>query len=168
MSAHGRSLGLGEGLEEDEEVDEDEEEEGEEEGHEHEHTPIMDSTVSTAMAATLALQARRSVGRPLRWMEHIKMERLKQVNGGALPRSGPLSPTPPPKGSTLPTILGKGKALLSILHYTLPKDSSDLSQGLLTNSVYSKCYSFMSHSFLLTPWAASDSLTVIGCCCKMN
>uniref|UniRef100_A0A7N6BN18 C2H2-type domain-containing protein n=1 Tax=Anabas testudineus TaxID=64144 RepID=A0A7N6BN18_ANATE len=75
---------------------------------EGEPAPIMDSTVSTATAAMLTLQARRSVGRPLRWMEHVKMERLKQVNG-ALPRLGPLSPTPPPRGSTLPNILGKGK-----------------------------------------------------------
>uniref|UniRef100_A0A8C2XLP7 GLI family zinc finger 3 n=1 Tax=Cyclopterus lumpus TaxID=8103 RepID=A0A8C2XLP7_CYCLU len=98
----------GEGLEEDEEQ-EDIEEEVEEEcvGV---RAPIMDSTVSTATAAMLTLQARRSVGRPLRWMEHIKMERLKQVNG-VLPRLGPLSPTPPPKGSTLPNILGKGSYL---------------------------------------------------------
>uniref|UniRef100_A0A3Q3F7M4 GLI family zinc finger 3 n=1 Tax=Labrus bergylta TaxID=56723 RepID=A0A3Q3F7M4_9LABR len=77
---------------------------------EGEPAPIMDSTVSTATTAMLTLQARRSVGRPVRWMEHIKMERLKQVNGG-LPRPGTLSPTPPPKGSTLPTILGKGSCL---------------------------------------------------------
>ncbi|XP_062335796.1 transcriptional activator GLI3 [Osmerus eperlanus] len=69
--------------------------------------PIMDSTVSTA---TAALQARRGVGRPLRWMEHLKMERLKQVNG-ALPRLGTLSPTLPPRGSTLPAILTKGSCL---------------------------------------------------------
>uniref|UniRef100_A0AAZ3RG69 C2H2-type domain-containing protein n=1 Tax=Oncorhynchus tshawytscha TaxID=74940 RepID=A0AAZ3RG69_ONCTS len=69
--------------------------------------PIMDSTVSTATAATLALQARRSVGRPMRWMEHMKMERLKQVNGGGGPMPR-LSPTPPPKGpAMLPAILGK-------------------------------------------------------------
>uniref|UniRef100_A0A667ZA92 GLI family zinc finger 3 n=1 Tax=Myripristis murdjan TaxID=586833 RepID=A0A667ZA92_9TELE len=98
----------GEGLEEDEEEEENEEEAEEE--CEGEPAPIMDSTVSTATAAMLTLQARRSVGRPLRWMEHIKMERLKQVNG-ALPRLGPLSPTPPPKGSTLPSILGKGSCL---------------------------------------------------------
>lgn len=96
----------GEGLEEDEEKEENDEEADEE--CEGEPAPIMDSTVSTATTAMLTLQARRSVGRPLRWMEHIKMERLKQVNG-ALPRLGPLSPTPPPKGSTLPNILGKGK-----------------------------------------------------------
>ncbi|XP_033494833.1 transcriptional activator GLI3 [Epinephelus lanceolatus] len=98
----------GEGLEEDEEKEENDEEVEEE--CEGEPAPIMDSTVSTATAAMLTLQARRSVGRPLRWMEHIKMERLKQVNG-ALPRLGPLSPTPPPKGSTLPNILGKGSCL---------------------------------------------------------
>ncbi|XP_041670336.1 transcriptional activator GLI3 isoform X2 [Cheilinus undulatus] len=98
----------GEGLEENEEKEEKEEEAEEE--CEGEPAPIMDSTVSTATTAMLTLQARRSVGRPLRWMEHIKMERLKQVNG-ALPRPGPLSPTPPPKGSTLPTILGKGSCL---------------------------------------------------------
>uniref|UniRef100_A0A7N8XXL9 GLI family zinc finger 3 n=1 Tax=Mastacembelus armatus TaxID=205130 RepID=A0A7N8XXL9_9TELE len=98
----------GEGLEEDEEKEENEEEV--EEDCEGESAPIMDSTVSTATAAMLTLQARRSVGRPLRWMEHVKMERLKQVNG-ALPRLGPLSPTPPPKCSTLPTILGKGSCL---------------------------------------------------------
>ncbi|XP_061777662.1 transcriptional activator GLI3 [Nerophis ophidion] len=92
----------GEWLEEDE--DETEEE------HHGQPAPIMDSTVSTATAAMLTLQARRSVGRPLRWMEHLKMERLKQVNG-ALPRLGPLSPPPPLKGSTLPTIQGKGSCL---------------------------------------------------------
>ena len=106
MSA-GRSPG--EGLEENEEKEENEEEADEE--SEGEPAPIMDSTVSTATTAMLTLQARRSVGRPLRWMEHIKMERLKQVNG-ALPRLGPLSPTPPPKASTLPNILGKGKPQL--------------------------------------------------------
>lgn len=103
MSA-GRSPG--EGLEEGDEKEEIEEEAEEE--CEGEPAPIMDSTVSTATAAMLTLQARRCVGRPMRWMEHIKMERLKQVNG-ALPRLGPLSPTPPPKVSTLPNILGKGK-----------------------------------------------------------
>lgn len=95
----------GEGLEEDEEKDENEEVV---EGCDGEPAPIMDSTVSTATAAMLTFQARRSVGRPLRWMEHVKMERLKQVNG-ALPRLGPLSPTPPPRGSN---ILGKGKVTI--------------------------------------------------------
>lgn len=105
MSA-GRSPG--EGLEENEEKEDNDDEELDEEECEGEPPPIMDSTVSTATTAMLTLQARRSVGRPVRWMEHIKMERLKQVNG-ALPRLGPLSPTPPPRGPTLPNILGKGK-----------------------------------------------------------
>ncbi|XP_063768247.1 transcriptional activator GLI3 isoform X2 [Eleginops maclovinus] len=98
----------GEGLEEDE--GKEEHEEDFEEECEGEPSPVMDSTVSTVTAAMLTLQARRSVGRPVRWMEHIKMERLKQVNG-ALPRLGTLSPTPPPKGSTLPNNLGKGSCL---------------------------------------------------------
>ena len=66
---------------------------------------IMDATVSTA---TLALQARRSVGRPLRWMEQVKMERLRQVNAAPAGLAH-LSPMPPVKGHSLPTILGKGK-----------------------------------------------------------
>ncbi|KAK9953502.1 hypothetical protein ABG768_017491 [Culter alburnus] len=92
---------------------ENEEEEEVEEGEgEEEDAPIMDSTVSTATAtaATLALQTRRNVGRPLRWMEHVKMERLRQVNG-AVPRLGHLSPTPPPKGQALPALTGKGSCL---------------------------------------------------------
>ncbi|XP_028825607.1 transcriptional activator GLI3 isoform X2 [Denticeps clupeoides] len=96
-------VGEGEGGEDDDD-DDDENEEGEERENE---VPIMDSTVSTA---TLALQARRSVARPFRWMEHVKMERLKQVNG-TLPRLGHLSPTPPSKGQALPTIMGKGSCL---------------------------------------------------------
>ncbi|XP_064804959.1 transcriptional activator GLI3-like isoform X1 [Oncorhynchus masou masou] len=107
LAVRGRvGLGLGERLGEYEEL-EDEEENVLEELEGGCGAPIMDSTVSTATAATLALQARRSVGRPMRWMEHMKMERLKQVNGGGgpIPR---LSPTPPPKGpATLPAILGK-------------------------------------------------------------
>lgn len=96
----------GEGLEENEEKEENEE--VDEECEEGEQAPIMDSTVSTASTAMLTLQARRSVGRSLRWMEHVKMERLKQVNE-ALPRLGPRPPTPPPRVSTLPNILGKGE-----------------------------------------------------------
>ncbi|XP_033841872.1 transcriptional activator GLI3 [Periophthalmus magnuspinnatus] len=91
----------GEGLEEDEEREEEEEAEDECEGQ---GAPIMDSTVSTATATMLTLQARRNLGRPLRWMEHLKMERLKQVNGG-LPR---LSPTPPPRAPAPPAPMGKG------------------------------------------------------------
>lgn len=104
----------GEGLEEKEEKEENEE--ADEECEEGEQAPIMDSTVSTASTAMLTLQARRSVGRPLRWMEHVKMERLKQVNE-ALPRLGPLSPTPPPKVSMLPNILGKGESHFASLFF---------------------------------------------------
>uniref|UniRef100_A0A671M1Y4 Transcriptional activator GLI3-like n=1 Tax=Sinocyclocheilus anshuiensis TaxID=1608454 RepID=A0A671M1Y4_9TELE len=94
-------------LEDQENEEEDEEGEGEEDD-----SPIMDSTVSTATTtvATLALQTRRSVGRPLRWMEHVKMERLRQVNG-AVPRLGHMSPTMPPKGQALPALTGKGSCL---------------------------------------------------------
>lgn len=106
----------GEGLEEKEEKEENEE--ADEECEEGEQAPIMDSTVSTASTAMLTLQARRSVGRPLRWMEHVKMERLKQVNE-ALPRLGPLSPTPPPKVSMLPNILGKGESHFASLFFFL-------------------------------------------------
>ncbi|KAI4880311.1 hypothetical protein NFI96_027663 [Prochilodus magdalenae] len=99
---------VGEAVVLEDQEDEEEEEEDDREGEE-EDTPIMDSTVSTAMAtaATLALQARRSLGRPLRWMEQVKMERLRQVNGG-VPPLGHLSPTLPPKGQALPALTGKG------------------------------------------------------------
>uniref|UniRef100_A0A4W5NEZ0 GLI family zinc finger 3 n=1 Tax=Hucho hucho TaxID=62062 RepID=A0A4W5NEZ0_9TELE len=102
--------------------------------------PIMDSTVSTATVATLALQVRRNVGRPMRWMEHMKMERLKQVNGGGgalMPRVGPLSPTPPPKG---PAVLDRG-----LITWNFPPCRSDLnsqhgdrrdSSGSATSSAY--------------------------------
>ncbi|KAJ8277005.1 hypothetical protein GJAV_G00070350 [Gymnothorax javanicus] len=82
-------------------------EEEEEEDEDEEEAPIMDSTVSTATSATLGLLARRGGSNPLRWMEHVKMERLKQVNG-VLPRLGAHSPTPPPKGPALPPIVGNG------------------------------------------------------------
>uniref|UniRef100_A0A672S1W1 Transcriptional activator GLI3-like n=1 Tax=Sinocyclocheilus grahami TaxID=75366 RepID=A0A672S1W1_SINGR len=90
---------------------------------EEEDAPIMDSTVSTATttAATLAFQTRRSVGRPLRWMEHVKMERLRQVNG-AVPRLGHMSPTPPPKGQALPALTGK--EYFSLLGSCLGRSSS--------------------------------------------
>ncbi|KAJ8272716.1 hypothetical protein GJAV_G00092570 [Gymnothorax javanicus] len=68
------------------------EEEVDEEG------PIMDATVSTG---TLALQGHRNTA-PLRWVELIKTERLKQVNG-SMPH---LSPTAPPGGPALPPITG--------------------------------------------------------------
>uniref|UniRef100_A0A667ZA97 GLI family zinc finger 3 n=1 Tax=Myripristis murdjan TaxID=586833 RepID=A0A667ZA97_9TELE len=99
-----------------------------------EPAPIMDSTVSTATAAMLTLQARRSVGRPLRWMEHIKMERLKQVNG-ALPRLGPLSPTPPwgVSASQPPPHPDLGSTELTVLN--LLRDRRD-SSGSATSSAY--------------------------------
>uniref|UniRef100_A0A8C5HYS0 C2H2-type domain-containing protein n=1 Tax=Gouania willdenowi TaxID=441366 RepID=A0A8C5HYS0_GOUWI len=95
---------------------------------EGEPAPIMDSTISTATAAMLTLQARRSIGRPLRWMEHMKMERLKQVNG-TLPRLGPLSPTPPFKGSTVPNIPGKGSCLGRKLALSAPQPPAHTDLG---------------------------------------
>uniref|UniRef100_A0A4W4EXF1 C2H2-type domain-containing protein n=1 Tax=Electrophorus electricus TaxID=8005 RepID=A0A4W4EXF1_ELEEL len=101
-----RSVGLvGEAL-----VVEDQEDEEEDEGEgEEEDTPIMDCTVSTATApaCALTLRTRRGLGRPLRWMEQVKMERLRQVNG-SVPRLGHLSPTLPPTGQVLPVLTGKG------------------------------------------------------------
>uniref|UniRef100_A0A8D0WJ86 GLI family zinc finger 3 n=1 Tax=Sus scrofa TaxID=9823 RepID=A0A8D0WJ86_PIG len=63
-------------------------------------TPIMDSTISTATTA-LALQARRNPA-GTKWMEHVKLERLKQVNG-LLPR---LNPIPPPKAPVVSPLIG--------------------------------------------------------------
>ncbi|XP_025055835.1 transcriptional activator GLI3 isoform X1 [Alligator sinensis] len=65
-------------------------------------TPIMDSTISTATTA-LGLQARRNMT-GTKWMEQVKLERLKQVNG-MLPR---LNPIPPSKAPTLPPLIGNG------------------------------------------------------------
>ncbi|KFV45661.1 hypothetical protein N341_01534, partial [Tyto alba] len=65
-------------------------------------TPIMDSTISTATTA-LGLQARRNMT-GTKWMEQVKLERLKQVNG-MLPR---LNPVPPSKAPTLPPLIGNG------------------------------------------------------------
>ncbi|NWH89256.1 GLI3 protein, partial [Aegithalos caudatus] len=66
-------------------------------------TPIMDSTISTATTA-LGLQARRNMT-GTKWMEQVKLERLKQVNG-MLPR---LNPIPPSKAPTLPPLIGNGE-----------------------------------------------------------
>lgn len=102
---HGRGDEDDEDEEEDDEGELEEEDVDDDDDMDQNRAPIMDATVSTA---TLALQARRNVGRPLRWMEQVKMERLRQVN--AAPAGLPhLSPTPPAKGHSLPTILGKGK-----------------------------------------------------------
>ncbi|XP_040328959.1 transcriptional activator GLI3 isoform X5 [Herpailurus yagouaroundi] len=65
-------------------------------------TPIMDSTISTATTA-LALQARRNPA-GTKWMEHVKLERLKQVNG-ILPR---LNPILPPKAPAVSPLIGNG------------------------------------------------------------
>ncbi|XP_062969847.1 transcriptional activator GLI3 [Cynocephalus volans] len=65
-------------------------------------TPIMDSTISTATTA-LALQARRNPA-GTKWMEHVKLERLKQVNG-MLPR---LNPVLPHKAPAVSPVIGNG------------------------------------------------------------
>ncbi|XP_075683155.1 transcriptional activator GLI3 isoform X2 [Rhinoderma darwinii] len=65
-------------------------------------TPIMDSTISTATAG-LGLQGRR-IMTGTKWMEQVKVERIKQING-VLPR---LNPVPPSKTSSLPPITGNG------------------------------------------------------------
>ncbi|XP_078396253.1 transcriptional activator GLI3-like [Cetorhinus maximus] len=67
--------------------------------------PIMDSTVSTATTA-LGLQARRNLT-GTRWMEQLKVERLKQVNG-LLPR---VNTIPATKNTTLPPLPGSGSQL---------------------------------------------------------
>ncbi|XP_060717457.1 transcriptional activator GLI3 isoform X2 [Tachysurus vachellii] len=87
-----------------EQKDEEKDSEGEEG-----YSSIMVSTVSTATAtaATLALQSHRSLGQPLRWMEQVKMDRLRQVNGETS-RLGHLSHTAPSKVHSLPTLTGKG------------------------------------------------------------
>ncbi|KAM9308877.1 transcriptional activator GLI3 [Gastrophryne carolinensis] len=66
-------------------------------------TPIMDSTISTATTG-LGLQGRR-IMTGTKWMEQVKAERIKQING-MLPR---LNPVPPPsKAPSLPPITGNG------------------------------------------------------------
>ena len=80
-------------------------------------TPIMDSTISTATTA-LALQARRNPA-GTKWMEHVKLERLKQVNG-MLPR---LNPIQPPKAPAVSPLIGNGECqpdLMSSLTATSP------------------------------------------------
>ncbi|XP_032091768.1 transcriptional activator GLI3 [Thamnophis elegans] len=62
-------------------------------------TPIMDSTISTATTA-LGLQARRKMTET-KWMEQIKLEKLKQING-VLPR---LNPMPSSKAPALPSLI---------------------------------------------------------------
>ncbi|ETE62842.1 Transcriptional activator GLI3, partial [Ophiophagus hannah] len=62
-------------------------------------TPIMDSTISTATTA-LSLQARRNMTET-KWMEQVKLEKLKQING-VLPR---LNPMPSSKAPALPPLI---------------------------------------------------------------
>ncbi|KAF4075886.1 hypothetical protein AMELA_G00224040 [Ameiurus melas] len=102
------TIGLvGEEVVEDQEFEEEDEEKDTEVVQEE--SPIMVSTVSTAAAtaATVALQPCRSLGQPLRWMEQVKMERLRQVNGGTS-RLGHLSPTASSKSHSLPSLTMKG------------------------------------------------------------
>ncbi|XP_069814505.1 transcriptional activator GLI3 isoform X2 [Dendropsophus ebraccatus] len=68
-------------------------------------TPIMDSTISTATTG-LGLQGRR-IMTGTKWMEQVKVERIKQING-VLPR---LNPVPPSKTPCLPPITGNGVQL---------------------------------------------------------
>ncbi|CAJ0966771.1 unnamed protein product [Ranitomeya imitator] len=68
-------------------------------------TPIMDSTISTATTG-LGLQGRR-IMTGTKWMEQVKVERIKQING-VLPR---LNPVPPSRTPSLPPITGNGLQL---------------------------------------------------------
>ncbi|KAG9475943.1 transcriptional activator GLI3 isoform X2 [Eleutherodactylus coqui] len=68
-------------------------------------TPIMDSTISTATTG-LGLQGRR-IMTGTKWMEQVKVERIKQMNR-VLPR---LNPVPPSKTPSLPPITGNGLQL---------------------------------------------------------
>ncbi|XP_073534320.1 transcriptional activator GLI3 isoform X2 [Phyllobates terribilis] len=68
-------------------------------------TPIMDSTISTATTG-LGLQGRR-IMTGTKWMEQVKVERIKQING-VLPR---LNPVPPSRTPCLPPITGNGLQL---------------------------------------------------------
>ncbi|KAM5272995.1 transcriptional activator GLI3 [Ctenodactylus gundi] len=92
--------------------------------------PIMDSTISTASAA-LALHARRTPAGTA-WMEHVKLERLKQVNG-VLPR---LSPAPPPRAPVLSPLPAAGPqssaTCSSVGPVTLIPSRSDLPGADLT------------------------------------
>lgn len=91
-------------------------------------TPIMDSTISTATTA-LALQARRNPA-GTKWMEHVKLERLKQVNG-LLPR---LNPVLPPKAPAVSPLIGNGTQPGNSCSVggpvTLLPNRSDLSSGV--------------------------------------
>ncbi|KAM4688609.1 transcriptional activator GLI3 [Discoglossus pictus] len=75
-------------------------------------TPIMDSTISTATTG-LGVHGRR-IMTGTKWMEQVKVERVKQVNG-MLPR---LNPVPPSKAPTLPPITGHGLQTNSNINLT--------------------------------------------------
>ncbi|XP_070584352.1 transcriptional activator GLI3 [Erythrolamprus reginae] len=61
--------------------------------------PIMDSTISTA-ATALGLQARSNMTKT-KWMQQVKLEKLKQING-VLPK---LNPMPSSKTPALPPLI---------------------------------------------------------------
>ncbi|XP_029445397.1 transcriptional activator GLI3 isoform X2 [Rhinatrema bivittatum] len=63
----------------------------------------MTSQPSPGATTALGLQARRMMT-GTKWMEHVKAERLKQING-MLPRLNPILPS---KAPTLPPIVGNG------------------------------------------------------------
>lgn len=99
-------------------------------------TPIMDSTISTATTA-LALQARRNPA-GTRWMEHVKLERLKQVNG-MLPR---LNPILPPKAPAVSPLIGNGES----------RAPPHVGSGLSVLSVHlSRCERFQAQCVLVCP-----------------
>ncbi|NXI80314.1 GLI3 protein, partial [Rhipidura dahli] len=112
-------------------------------------TPIMDSTISTATTA-LGLQARRNIT-GTKWMEQVKLERLKQVNG-MLPR---LNPVPPSKAPTLPPLIGNGEIHINrditVLNMLNRRDSntSTISSAYLSSrrsSGISPCFSSRSEA----------------------
>ncbi|NXI43910.1 GLI3 protein, partial [Galbula dea] len=105
-------------------------------------TPIMDSTISTATTA-LGLQARRNMT-GTKWMEQVKLERLKQVNG-MLPR---LNPVPPSKAPTLPPLIGNDITVLNMLNRR-DSNTSTISSAYLSSrrsSGISPCFSSRSEA----------------------
>lgn len=116
-------------------------EDEEEELEEDDEAPIVDSTVSAGGSPAVALRSCRAAGRPLRWMERVKMERLKQVNG-ALPRVVPHSPSPPPTGPALPPIIGNGKlttGMLTMRQVGGQAMSTDIFPKFISISQVNKC-----------------------------
>lgn len=105
------TIGAVEGEAEEDQKFKEENEKKDTEGEE-EKSPFVVSTVSTDtdMETILALQTCRNLGQPLRWMEQVKMERLRQVNRETS-RLGHVLPNAAFKGHCLPSLTGKGKAL---------------------------------------------------------